>query len=68
MEYVDGHSLMDVISKMGMSEGQIAAVCREVRDLTCASDDLDRIVLWNNGGKNSSDFILRVYSSLFLYS
>lgn len=40
MEYVDGHSLMDVISKMGMSEGQIAAVCREVRDLTCASDDL----------------------------
>lgn len=45
MEYVDGHSLMDVISKMGMSEGQIAAVCREVRDLTCASDDLDRIVL-----------------------
>lgn len=45
MEYVDGHSLMDVISKMGMSEGQIAAVCREVTDLTCASDDLDRIVL-----------------------
>ncbi|NXB59980.1 PAK3 kinase, partial [Struthidea cinerea] len=29
MEYVDGHSLMDVISKMGISEGQIAAVCRE---------------------------------------
>ncbi|NWV85771.1 PAK3 kinase, partial [Dasyornis broadbenti] len=29
MEYMDGHSLTDVISKMAMSEGQIAAVCRE---------------------------------------
>ncbi|NXE99844.1 PAK3 kinase, partial [Menura novaehollandiae] len=29
VEYKDGHSLSDVISEMGMSEGQVAAVCRE---------------------------------------
>ncbi|NXG25818.1 PAK1 kinase, partial [Grallaria varia] len=29
MEYMDGHTLMDVVTKMRMGERQIAAVCRE---------------------------------------
>ncbi|NXS00339.1 PAK3 kinase, partial [Oxylabes madagascariensis] len=29
MDYIDGHSLMDVISQTAMSERQIAVVCRE---------------------------------------
>ncbi|NXY12675.1 PAK3 kinase, partial [Atrichornis clamosus] len=29
MEYMDGHTLNDIISEIGMSEGQIAAVFRE---------------------------------------
>ncbi|NWI48943.1 PAK3 kinase, partial [Calyptomena viridis] len=43
MEYMGGHSLSDVIAKTRMSEGQIAAVCREVRDPSDASEALGRI-------------------------
>ncbi|NXP21879.1 PAK1 kinase, partial [Scytalopus superciliaris] len=29
MEYMDGHSLTDIVIKTRMGEGQLAAVCRE---------------------------------------
>ena len=48
MEYMDGGTLSDAINEMYISEDDMAAVSREVRDPTCASEGLGRIV-WETG-------------------
>ncbi|TRZ07345.1 hypothetical protein HGM15179_019762, partial [Zosterops borbonicus] len=63
MEYMDGVTLSDVINETQMSEGEIATISREVRDPTCASQDLGRIV-WETGVQNWSDSMCQ---ALLLY-
>ncbi|NXY38676.1 PAK3 kinase, partial [Pomatorhinus ruficollis] len=50
MEYKDGDTLSDVINETQMSEDEIVVVSREVRDPSCASDSLGRIV-WETGSE-----------------
>lgn len=45
MEYMDGGPLSNVIKEVQMTEGEMAAICREVRDATGSSDCLGRLVL-----------------------
>lgn len=45
LEYMDGGSLANVVSKKRMAVGHMATVCREVRDPARASGGLDRLVL-----------------------
>lgn len=47
MEFMDGGTLFDVLGAVYLEEGQIGAVCREVRDPACASPGLPRMVLVN---------------------
>lgn len=54
MEYMDGGTLTDAIYEMYISEDEMAAVSREVRDPTCASEGLGRIV-WETGAENWRD-------------
>ncbi|XP_023804258.1 serine/threonine-protein kinase ste20-like [Cyanistes caeruleus] len=56
MEYMDGGTLRDIINETQMSEGEIAVVSREVKDPTCASKDLSKIV-WETEAQNGSDFM-----------
>ncbi|NXK70519.1 PAK1 kinase, partial [Sylvietta virens] len=50
MEHMDGGTLRGVIDESQMSEDDIAAVSREVRDPTCTSQGLGRIV-WERGSE-----------------
>lgn len=45
MEFMDGGTLYDVLGAVYLEEGQIGAVCREVRDAACASPGLHRMAL-----------------------
>lgn len=45
MEFMDGGTLFDVLAAVHLEEGQIGAVCREVRDPACASPGLPRMLL-----------------------
>lgn len=47
MEFMDGGTLYDVLGAVYLEEGQIGAVCREVRDAACASPGLHRMALVN---------------------
>lgn len=47
MEFMDGGTLFDVLRAVYLEEGQIGAVCREVRDPACASPGLPCTVLVN---------------------
>ena len=62
MEYMDAGTLIDVISNTYLSEDEMAAVSREVRDPTSASKGLGRIV-WETGAQNWRDFMCQ---ALFL--
>lgn len=44
MEYMDGGPLSSVIKEVCLAEGEVAAICQEVRDATGASDCLGRLV------------------------
>lgn len=47
MEFMDGGTLFDVLRAVYLEEGEIGAVCREVRRPACASPGLPRMLLVN---------------------
>lgn len=56
MEYMDGGTLSDVISKSYLSEEEMAAISREVSNPICAAEGLGRIV-WETGAQNRRGFM-----------
>uniref|UniRef100_A0A674GAN8 non-specific serine/threonine protein kinase n=1 Tax=Taeniopygia guttata TaxID=59729 RepID=A0A674GAN8_TAEGU len=59
MEFMDGGTLSDVISKTYLSEDEIAAISREVSKPTCASEGLGRIV-WETEAQNRRGFMYKL--------
>lgn len=56
MEFMDGGTLSDVLRAVYLEEGQIGAVCREVRDPACACPGLPSMALvsWRVGAAEIS--------------